>query len=220
MNALKNYVTHCATRSVPKGTIIVLQDEAPVTGFALTKGIVKSCNITAGGSDKTLSFITSDSIFPLCWLFFKTKRALFYYQAHTDCELAVIDRKHFTAYLDTHAPLARYLLDHYVDMCVSDSLQLNALTQTTASAKLTAILRQLCLRHGIDVQPDRVRISVPLTQQEIANFIGVTRETTVIELNKLKRRNILQVSKKYYTVNTTRLNAVIDDDYNPGIVLA
>lgn len=218
MNVLEKYLATRPVRKVAKGEIIVIQNEEPVTGYALKKGIVKLCNVTKSGTEKSLSFIDVNGLFPLCWLFSKTKCALYYYEAHTDCELWIVNKKHFMEQVDADVTLACHLMNQYVETCIADTLQCNALAQTKASAKLAEMLRHLCLRYGHDVLVDHVRINIPLTQQELANVVGLTRETTVIELNKLKRQNIIEVTRKYYTVNTALLNDTIDDEYNPGII--
>lgn len=220
MNQLEQYVKTLPTRKISKGAMIVLQEEAPDSGFALTSGIVKLCNVTAKGVEKTLSFITPGNVFPVCWLFSKTEQPLFYYQAYTDCKVALIQKRQFTEYIQEHRGLGQYLLDSFTQLCVTDALQINALIQTTASMKIAAMLRYLCLRYGHDTEPNSVRIGIPLTQQEIANLIGLTRETTILELSKLKKRDIIDVVQRHYIVNTTLLNTILDDEYSPGISLA
>lgn len=218
MNILEEYLALCPTRKVAKGEIIIIQDEEPLTGFALKQGVVKLCNVTRSGAEKSLSFIDINGLFPICWLYSKTKRALYYYEAHTDCELWIVDKKQFVSQIESNVKLACYMMNQYVQDCVAGTLQCNALAQTKASTKLAEMLRHLCLRYGKDTQVDHVCINIPFTQQQLANVVGLTRETTVIELDKLKRQHIIQVAKKYYTVNTALLNDTLDDEYNPGII--
>lgn len=219
MNALQTYLEKCPTKHVPKGTIIVLQDEIPECAYGVKHGTVRVYNVTANGEEKSLAFSVGTDIFPVCWIFAQTDQSLFYYQAYTDCELYIIDRQNFIDYLKATPELAYVLLAKQVEAYVSESMRVNALSQAKASAKLLATLRHLCLRHGNDIRKDHVRIQIPLTQQEIANMVGLTRETTVVELNKLKESGVIAADRKYYTVNTSKLNELIDDDYNPGIVL-
>lgn len=219
MDALQAYLAKCPVRKVPKGRILVLQDEVPTRAYVVKHGTIKIYNLTSNGQEKSLSFSTEYELFPVCWVFSQTERALFFYQAYTDCEVYIIDKQDFTDYLEATPQLAYFLLAKQVEMYISNSLRVNALAQTKASSKLLCALRHLCLRHGKEVEKDRVHITIPLTQQEIANIIGLTRETTVLELNKLKKLKILVTDHKYYTINTRLLNERLDDEYNPGILL-
>jgi DNA-binding transcriptional regulator LsrR (DeoR family) len=62
-------------------------------------------------------------------------------------------------------------------------------------------------------------IQVPLTQQDLADFTGLTRETTNLELNKLKKEKIVTSDQKYYIVNIEKLNSKVDDEYAPDVLL-
>jgi DNA-binding transcriptional regulator LsrR (DeoR family) len=73
------------------------------------------------------------------------------------------------------------------------------------------------LIYSLNPNDEQAKIQVPFTHQEIAEFTGLTRETTSIELNKLKKAGVITCKHKYYTVNTHELTKRIDDEYNPGI---
>jgi CRP/FNR family transcriptional regulator, cyclic AMP receptor protein len=219
MNTLEAYLATCSTKHIAKGTIIVMQDEVPRYGFGVKHGIVKTYNLTAQGEEKSISFSVKTDIFPICWIFSKAKSALFYHQAHTDCEVYAFDRKDFMAHLAETPKLAYLLLDKHVEGEVDNLLRVNALAQTKAYAKVACTLRHLCLRYGEDIGRDRVRINLPLTQQELANIVGLTRETAFTELKKLTSQGIISKEGKLYTVNTSLLNECLDDEYNPGILL-
>ena len=89
----------------------------------------------------------------------------------------------------------------------------------TTSLKLLYMFRYFCLLYGKNTSPSHVRLLVPLTQQKIADHIGLTRETTNIELGKLKAKKIVSCKRGIYTVDTAKLNEQIEDEYNPGIAV-
>jgi CRP-like cAMP-binding protein len=76
------------------------------------------------------------------------------------------------------------------------------------------------LRYGRELKGGYANIQIPMTQQEFANFSGLTRETVTLEIHRLKDKKIISVRSKYYTVNTDKLNGLIDDEYNPGLSLS
>ena len=100
---------------------------------------------------------------------------------------------------------------------VGARLLVDALGKNKAYAKLLYIFRYLSLLYGKDINGNFVRIQIPLTQQTISNIAGLTRETTSIELNLIKKQNIVMCKRKIYTINIKELNDHIDDDYNPGV---
>jgi biotin operon repressor len=100
---------------------------------------------------------------------------------------------------------------------VATQLQVDALEKPRGYTRLLYVLRYFCLRYGRNSDNDHVKIQLPLTQHDIANFTGMTRETISLAINKLKSKNIISADNKYYTINIKELNDLIDDDFNSGI---
>jgi len=128
-----------------------------------------------------------------------------------------IKKEDFIAHMDASRDFKAALLDILVRAYVDTSFQVDALLHTRASMKLLYTLRHLCLRYGKATLDGLTRIQIPLTQQDLANYTGLSRETTTIELNKLKAVGVLSTQFKYYHVDTAKLNDCIDDDFNPGV---
>lgn len=220
MNVLRTFFANHPIRHYKKGDSIILQDTEPNHAFGIKEGIVKMYNLTADGEEKSILFNVADEVFPICWLFAKTKRTLYYYQAYTDCSVFVIEKGAFKEALLTQPKLAYSLLDSQVNWYVSSTLRINALEQSRASIKLLSIIHLLCLRHGEEIGKNLVRIRVPFTQQDLASYVGLTRETTTMELKKLKDLGVISAARKFYTVCTDKLNDLLEDEYNPGVAIS
>lgn len=220
MNPLQSYFAQLPVKKYSKGEVIIQQGASPQCAYAVKRGIIKIYNLTVNGEEKSITYSLANEIFPVCWIFSKTKQALFYYQAYTDCELYVLNKESFEHHLRFNPRFTRALLDKQMNWYVNSVLQINALEQTKASNKLLHTFRNLCLRFGKDVRTDLVVIEIPLTQQELANLTGLTRETAAAELKKLKQQKVIVSNSKYYTVDTTLLNNLLDDEYNPGIYVS
>ncbi len=218
MSSLRTFYDRFPITKVSKGEVILQQGETPEHGFAVKRGIIKITNVSGDGNEKIISFKITNDLFPVCWIFSKTNATLFYYQAHTDCELYTIDKEMIEHQLESEPEFVRSLLDKQVNDFISDSLQIDALAQSKASIKLLYMFRHLSLRFGRKMNNGFIRIQVPLTQSELASLTGLTRETTILELHKLKRSAVISSRHKYYTVNTDRLRNLIDDWYDPGSV--
>jgi CRP-like cAMP-binding protein len=217
VNSSRAFYSNFPTLKVAKGDIIFQQSDIPTVGYAVKRGVIRVCNINASGAEKIISFKVTDEPLPICWLFSKTTTALFFYQAHTNCELYVIKKEDFNTHLHEDQDFGTAILDIMANAYVSANLQVDALVQTGASLKLLYAFRHLCLRYGKIIEEDRSRIQIPLTQQELANYTGLTRETTTLELNKLKAAGLVFYKHRYYTVNTKKVNDLIEDEYNPGV---
>jgi CRP-like cAMP-binding protein len=107
------------------------------------------------------------------------------------------------------------MLDRSVSILLGNKLKIDALEKPHADQKLVYTFRYLCMLYGAGRGNGMVRIEVPLTQQDLAELTGLTRETTNAELNKLKRSNVFINYQKYYTVDMIRLNELIHKHYEP-----
>lgn len=63
-------------------------------------------------------------------------------------------------------------------------------------AELTTLVRP---------EPGSTRCHVPITQAELANLVGATRETTSTTLNQLERRGLVKLSRRLLTIPSPSL---------------
>jgi len=194
-----------------------LQYEIPRCLYCIKRGIVEETNLTHSGCQQTICFDIVGDIIPKCWAFSRTSKTLFEYRAFSDCELYVIRKEEFLSQLSDNPTFAYKMLSRTIRSLISANLHIDVLEKPNVESKILYAFRCLCLLYGSHPLDKLVKIQIPFTQQEIADFSGLTRETTNIELNKLKKAGIVTYNHKYYSVDTEKLSAVIDDEYNPGI---
>lgn len=200
-----------------KGEIILQQDQTPKCVYVLKKGLIESYNYTETGYCRSISFnVPGDIIVEEC-AFSVSKTSLFYVKAYTNCELYKINKNDFNEAVFGKNEFRNEIMRMGVLMYVGAKLQLDALGKSNGYKKILYMLRFFCLEYGKDLGKNIVLIQIPLTHQEIANFCGLTRETTTVFVNKLKKRMIINnISGKYYEIRTDILNNEMDDEYNSG----
>ena len=84
--------------------------------------------------------------------------------------------------------------------------KLTATEKPKASEKIVYMLNILAKRFGDENDAgDKTQITVPLTQQDIANLLGLTRETVATELKKLKDKGYVYYDKWQFVVHTDKI---------------
>ena len=212
MKEIDTFYSNFRTTKFSKGDIVLIQDVVPEYAYAIKSGSVRLYALTPEYEERSVAFAVKNEVLPICWLFSKTQKTMFFYIAHTDCEVYIIPKQEFHRQLQQFAGLSYAMLSHIVNDYVAKSLQIRALEQPRANSKLLYILNMFCLRHGRRLTDDYVRIPLPLTQGDIASFAGITRETVAVELGHLRNLDVLTVKNKIYTVNIAKLRARMDDD--------
>lgn len=216
MKRLQKLLENYHSKTFAKGEIILFEGEEPSCAYVVKKGVVKTYNITSEGQEKPISFDVEYETFPIGWVFGLLKRSQYYYEAFTDCEVWCVPRAEFMDKIRGNQDLLFVMFRHYINHLLNIQMRLNALEQSKASDKILYTIHFLALRFGEDVREDVVQVNLPLTQQDLANFMGLTRETTGIELKKLEKAGVLRYNRQQYIVNTDKLNDLLDDEYAAG----
>lgn len=216
MEAFIKFCKQFPVKHFEKGELVLVQGEVPHSVFVVKSGIVKSYNITTQGEEKPIEFNIKDEIFPIAWTFHKARYAQYYYEAFTDCEVYCVPREEYSNFLKNYPESSNSMMDYFVSTLINSQMRINALEQSKANTKVINTIHFLCLRFGVTTKPGVVEIRLPLTQQDLANFMGLTRETTGIELKKLQRKGILTYRKQNYSVKIDKLDELLDEDYDQG----
>lgn len=190
----------------------------PTYAFGIKKGIIKTYNLTAKGEEKPIGFGTKRELFPLAWIFDKIHTAQYFYEALSDCELYAVPKDNLIEFIKNHPKAMFQLLDRCVWEAMTNEMRINALGQSKASDKVLHIIHYLALCFGRDLQRDVVEIPLPLTQQDVANFTGLTRETISMEFKKLASQKIIFSRNRNLVVLTDRLDNLLDDDYEHRLI--
>lgn len=213
MNELESIVRqNTSTRFVKKGTIVLYQSEVPRHAFILKKGLVRAYTITNSGEERTIALHDKNDIFPLSWVFSQNSNTLFYYDALTDCELLTISKNELTEAIAKHPELMSDMLKLTVNEYTSLLLRITALEQSSAAEKIALTLYYLIFRHGKEIKPGVHTITIKMTQSMIASLVGLTRESTAVNLKLLKKKGIVSYSNFNYTVDKNSLERFVGED--------
>lgn len=211
MESIAPLLAHYPLKRYEKGQIILWQGMKPTCCYIVSSGYVKTYTISIDGDEKPISFDSKNDLFPLAWAFGKAETAAFYHQAHTDCEVYQIPREDFLHFVQTR-PKLLYRFTHYLlDRSLDYQAHVRSLEQAKAADKILHALHFLTYRFGKKVARSRVRMLLPLTQQDLANFLGLTRETTGTQLKKLERSGVIRYSRQNYLIDKEKLEDLIEE---------
>jgi CRP-like cAMP-binding protein len=198
-------------RHYGKSSIIVYQGEIPRDAFFVKDGVVKVYQIGSGGESRTITFATQGDIFPVAWLIGQNTPAMYYYEAFSDVDLITINRENWQKSLEKpHAKdtFARYVTRNYQASLV----RIAALEQPKARDKIAYTLLYLILRHSREIMNGVFRLELKLKHQDIAEMVGITRETTAIELHNLQKEGVLSYQNQRYLIKRQKLLDILNED--------
>ncbi len=108
--------------------------------------------------------------------------------------MLLVDRQRLDAWMDVPV-LATSLVRVLADAVADRELALAIALEPTVERRLLLKLRQLAERWG-SVTPDGIRLDLRLTHQELANMVGVVRETVTIALGRLAESGEIEVRNR------------------------
>lgn len=209
------------TRTFKQGSTILYQGEVPRTACILKSGVVRVYSISPQGDDQIVTLHVRGEFFPVSWIYQKSTSTMFFYEALTDCEVAFVPRKEFLNYMDSSPTLTRLLMDFFTTNYAASLVRINALEQPKARDKLIYTLYYLAQRYGRKVaSKDRIEIPIALTHQHFASLVGITRETTAMELSKLKKQRVITYKQQHYTVHIAKLMELVGEETFRGVSIA
>jgi CRP/FNR family transcriptional regulator len=202
-------------RELSKNRPLLYQGEIPTMAFYIKSGIVKLYNITGDGEERIVGYEGDGGLIPIEWLFSRSQVSLYYYDTFTDCEIIRIPKEELIEILNNAPGAAQSYLDRTLAMLMSSTIHLHALQQPKARQKLLYIMQYLVLRFGSPLSKGNQTIELRLTHQEIANIIGITRETVSTEISKLIKEGVLAIEDYRYVVDMDKAVRLLgEDDFN------
>lgn len=199
-------------QTVKKRSVVLYQGEIPRYAYIVLKGVIKSYSLTTAGEEQVIKLYAKNSLFSVPWIFGKSNHALYYYEAQTDCVLACIDKSTLLEALEKDPALQREMLDYFATVYTGSMVHITALEQARAREKVLTILYYLCLTNGTEFKAGKYKVELHLTHSIIASLCGITRETTALELSKLKKDGVVRYTARYYLIDKQAIEKLLGED--------
>lgn len=172
-----------------KGETIIRADEEPPGVFYLERGYVRLYSLSSEGEELTLIIFKPEDFFPVMWAVNGTPNT-YYVEAMTAAELYRAPREEFLSFIKQNSDVEFELMSRILVRLGGLLSRMEYLVFGNAHQKVASIIHICAERFG-EKNEDGIVIQVPLTHKDIANLVGVTRETASIEIKKLERKSLI-----------------------------
>ena len=190
--------------SFTKGEVILNEGDVSDSLLAIVTGYVKVSSIDNQGNDRLLWIAGRYDIAPTERLFSSSRPLQFFYTALTDGIAYKIDKSQYLAFAKTDltamTEIATNMSSHYDDLL----LRIQSIEQDSVRHKLIATLRYLAGRFSADETVDLYQLGLRVTHQDLASMIGSTRETTSLELQKLRKDGFIDYNSGAFIIYLDR----------------
>jgi CRP/FNR family transcriptional regulator len=199
-------------RTIPKHQIIFFQGERVVETYVLLSGNIKIYDITADGSEKLFMILEPGDICPLLRTLDDTVMEYFC-AAFNEVRVAVIDTEAFKAAVTGSVKASNIFNDYALEKIDHLMGRVSTIESSDSKKRVAQTMKHVAFIHGQNLVGIRqgYKVSLGLTQQDIANLTGITRETTSIQLNKLQKDGAIKYDNGSILVFVDKINAILDE---------
>jgi CRP-like cAMP-binding protein len=185
---LERLSAYATTRGIARGDTIFAKGDPGNSLYAVCAGTVKISVPSADGKDAVFNLVGQGEIFGEIALLDGQPRTADA-TAQTDCELMVIERRDFLDLVRSQPEIALKLMEVLCARLRHTSEQVEDVLFLDLPGRLAKILLQLTAKAELPAR------RVTMTQREIGQMIGMSRESTNKQLRDWEHRNWVRLER-------------------------
>lgn len=183
-----------------KNTFIFQEGMEAEEMYVILSGKVQISKITSDGRELSLRICGKNDICGELTLFTHSPKYLLSAKVLEDAEIAAINKDVLEKEIFQNSSLAFEFLKWMSDHFRKTQTKFRDLVLNGKKGALYSTLIRMTNSYGVEVQSG-ILIDLPLTNQELANFCGTSRESTNRILNELKKEKIISIKKSKIIVH-------------------
>lgn len=173
--SVNGLVSKAALKQVPKGSVFFRKGDAGDVMFAIVSGMVRICASSDEGKEVVLGILNEGDLFGEISLLDGQQRAADAV-AMTLCNVLVLKRQDFLDYLTADPNFALGLMQSLAQRLRATDSQIEDAAFLGLPGRIAKRLLNLAREYGSKTASG-IRIQLKLSQQELANLVGVSRES-------------------------------------------
>ena len=190
-------VPRAFSRRLKKGAVLFHKGDAGTMLYAVCAGAVRISSTSEQGNDAILNLIIPGDIFGEIALLDRGPRTADAVAAE-DTEIMEIERHDFIQLLREYPEVSMRLLEILSSRLRRTSEQVEDIIFLNLPHRLAKVLLHLYQSSKSSATPDKIRV----TQHEISQMIGASRESTNKQLRDWERRKWMRLERNYIAILT------------------
>lgn len=196
---LDNFFSQFKQYSYRKHETLLHPDDVPSGIYCIKKGYVRLFVTSISGEELTLLILGAGDFFPARWAI--TNDSIDYtVETMTPTELWKVSKDQFLEFIKNDPEVLHEFNKRMLLRLGGHHKRMEYLAFGNAYSKVASIIVMCAERFG-KVDGKTVTIQLPLTHRDIASLVGMTRETTSLEIKKLEDKKIISHKKHVLVIH-------------------
>lgn len=198
-------------RKYKKGNALILEEQPSETLFIVRKGYVKLLKITALGKEQILRVLSTGDFFGELSIFNSEETSNFSAYALEDTDICLLTKSDMQQIIQENPDISFKLLQSITRRLAATENLAQSLATNDPEIRIAYMILELGHKYGRP-ERDKLIIHLPLSREEMANYVGVTRETISRKFRKFEQDGIIEINgtREIAIRDMQRLNAFVD----------
>lgn len=195
---IKKYFSKHPAKKIAKGTIIFKPGDKINDVYFINSGFVRIYTKT-GETENTLNIFKP--LFLMSYIHHMTRDYNnFYFEAITPMDVRISPEKDFNEFLAANPEFSTLIMEFFLSSLIRYISNQGNIINGNAVSKIASVLYQLATEYG-DVKNEKLVVNFPATHRIIANMVGLTRETTSVQMSKLQKSGVISTKRALFVVH-------------------
>jgi CRP-like cAMP-binding protein len=198
--SIVSYFNEGSTEFFAKGDVLVQGDEVPSGVFLIQSGYIKAYSISPQGQENLLLIHGANEIMPLPWALNGPQKVGIFYEAMSAVKVLRTSKNSLWVAMGTNSWLTEQILRQLVNTFTVYAQRIQSLGYRLPRERVISCLLDLATRFGYK-DGQYISIQAPITHQDIADSINMTRETASRALEKLTQDGLITQEDHLFIIN-------------------
>lgn len=195
---IKKFFSQFPTQKFSKNQVLFKPGDKFENVYFIKSGYVRAYTVTPKGENTINLF---KPLFMMSVIHFISEhRNDYYFQALSPAEVYVAPYSEFKKFLDSDKDFSLSIMEFFFASLLNYFVNQGNIVNGNAQNKITSVLLQLTQDYG-DTKNSKLVVNFPATHRVIANLVGLTRETTSVQMSKLQKLGVISTKRTQFVVN-------------------
>ena len=187
---IKKIVDMTGHKSYKKGDLLCSESTKSDTLFIINEGGVKISKLTKDGKEQIVHILTSGDFFGELSLFSNNETYNFDAYAISDLKICTLTKQNMDEILMNNPQISLKLLQVITKRLTQTENLAQNLATNDAEIRIAYMLLEFAEKYGVPTDQG-LQIKLPINREEMASYVGVTRETISRKLSVFEELGII-----------------------------
>lgn len=180
-------------RKYSKGQALILEEQPSDTLYIIQQGQVKLLKITPQGKDQILHILSTGEFFGELNIFNSDELSNFSAYALKSTEICMLTKDDMEQLIEQNPDIALKLLKTITKRLAHTENLAQSLATKDPEIRIAYMILELGHKYGKPGK-EQIKVKLPLSREEMANYVGVTRETISRKFSKFEQMGVIEIN--------------------------